>query len=416
MRVPRAARRRRRRRWNARHHPYPQRRMRDAEDRGLRRRRDSSCLRAEGRLLHAREPGDRAQAVCRHPDAGGERRGSDDDHDLRAVGARGHDQRRSHLSRPDWPDRPRRAAGRWPDADRGDGARGVDLQRSSGVAAPGRRVALRARPAPAGPLRHQGIRSRSSPAKHRGVHPLPRLEPRLRDPLGQHLLHALRRPEPAGADPGRLLCRQRPQQHRHGRRRRHRQLAGNGHRAHDRRLRVLHLRVGQLAARHQQPDHGQPLAARVVAQRRDLQGHPAGRSKGPPAPAVDERHRGEHPAVQLEDASDDAPDDVALVAGRRRHGLLLCLRPEHGRRDRRLSAAHWPGGDVAPLGFRVLAVSRALRFDDRHHRRAGRLPDPESAHRQHRPGLAVLGPERLGHAPVRSQPLSGSAGPAQRDP
>ena len=60
------------------------------------------------------------------------------------------------------------------------------------------RGALRPRPAPARPAGHQGLRPRPLAAqRHRG-RALPRLEPRLRHPLGQHVLHALRRPARRG--------------------------------------------------------------------------------------------------------------------------------------------------------------------------------------------------------------------------
>ena len=67
-----------------------------------------------------------------------------------------------------------------------------------------RRASLRPRPAPAGTGRHQGNRPRAAPVQRRDLHPAAGVEPRLRDPLGQHVAVALRpdRAAGVGGDPG----------------------------------------------------------------------------------------------------------------------------------------------------------------------------------------------------------------------
>ena len=62
---------------------------------------------------------------------------------------------------------------------------------------------LRPRPAPARPRRPQGLRPRPLAAQRDGRRAVPGLEPRLGHPVGQHLVHALRRSARAGAHPGR---------------------------------------------------------------------------------------------------------------------------------------------------------------------------------------------------------------------
>ncbi len=76
-----------------------------------------------------------------------------------------------------------------------------DVPRPPGMGRERRRVALRPRPAPARPDGHQGVRPRPLAAQRDGDRALPRLQPGLRHPVGQHVLHALRRPARVGADP-----------------------------------------------------------------------------------------------------------------------------------------------------------------------------------------------------------------------
>ena len=62
-----------------------------------------------------------------------------------------------------------------------------------------RRGAVRARRKPPRPARHQGPRPRSLAAQRHHRHPVPGLQPRLGHPVGQHLVHALRRSARAGS-------------------------------------------------------------------------------------------------------------------------------------------------------------------------------------------------------------------------
>ena len=85
----------------------------------------------------------------------------------------------------------------------------VHLPRAGRVRAGGGRGVLRARGAPERPHELRGPRRRHVPAQHRGHRAVPRLEPGLRRALGQHLPHALRRPEGARARAGQAALRRR---------------------------------------------------------------------------------------------------------------------------------------------------------------------------------------------------------------
>ena len=109
-------------------------------------------------------------------------------------------------------------------------------------------------------------------------------------------------------------------------------------------------------------------------------------------------------AAPVEDAGAGALD-VALVRGRRRRRLLLRLRPEPRPRGRRLPAADRRGADDAALGLRPLAEPAALRDAAAEPRRGGRLPLAADPVRQHRAGLVLLAGERVGLAPLRPRAL-----------
>ena len=74
-----------------------------------------------------------------------------------------------------------------------------------------RRIPLRPRPDAARHHRHQGIRPRPLAAQHQHRRSLPRLLARLRHPVGQHLLHPLRRSTPLRRHPARQPLRRRRQ-------------------------------------------------------------------------------------------------------------------------------------------------------------------------------------------------------------
>ena len=76
---------------------------------------------------------------------------------------------------------------------------------------PARRVPLWPRPDAAWHHRHQGIRPRPLAAQHQHRRALPRLLARLRHPLGQHLLHPLRRSASLRCHPARQSLRRRRQ-------------------------------------------------------------------------------------------------------------------------------------------------------------------------------------------------------------
>ena len=67
-----------------------------------------------------------------------------------------------------------------------------DASRAPAVGAERRRAPLRPGPAPAGAARHQGHRPGAAPVQRRDLHPAAGVEPRLRDPVGQHVADALR--------------------------------------------------------------------------------------------------------------------------------------------------------------------------------------------------------------------------------
>ncbi len=79
----------------------------------------------------------------------------------------------------------------------------VDVSRAAAMAARLRRVAVRPGPAPGRQARHQGLRPRPLAAQHGRRDSVSRLEPRVRDPLGQHVVHQVRRHAPLRADSGR---------------------------------------------------------------------------------------------------------------------------------------------------------------------------------------------------------------------
>ena len=110
--------------------------------------------------------------------------------------------------------------------------------------------------------------------------------------------------------------------------------------------------------------------------------------------------------------------DLALVGGRRRHRLLLRLRPRAGPRRRRLPARHRAGADAPALGAGALAEPAALRNLEAEPRRRRRFPQARHPLRQHRAGLVLLEGERLGLARVRSGalPRSGQVDPRRPRP
>ena len=172
-------------------------RRRAPEAGGLRRRRRPRRLREERVVLRAQEPGRAAEEVRGahvRLRPGGRRR---DALHGEAQGARrsGHGPGVVPRRRAARPCSEESAA----DAHAGDRAGREHAARAAGVGAGRRRGALRPRREPARPPRPQGLRPRPLAAQRHHRRSLPGLEPRLGRPLGQHLVHALRRPARAGS-------------------------------------------------------------------------------------------------------------------------------------------------------------------------------------------------------------------------
>ena len=206
----------------------------------------------------------------------------------------------------------------------------ADASRPPAVGAPRWRAPLRPGPAPARAARHQGHRPRSAPVQQRDLHSAAGVEPRLRDPVGQHLALALRHgpSRPAWQEiPGTAS----------GARRLDRDWSGlTATVAGDYQLRtysagdievdagdhpvIEHWRQGWLPSEdvaHLSLRTGESVPVRFAGRRTS-----ASRSR------VSRRSRRSPPAT-----------DVALVRGRRRRRLLLRLRAGARRRRRRLPAA-----------------------------------------------------------------------------
>ncbi len=181
-----------RRHRRRRQHPGSEHRQRTAEDRGLHREHHPRRLCDQRHVLHAVDAHHGREAVRAHAVSGDDRGRPDDGHHGEGSGARRHDDRRRDVSGSVGADHPGREGCRRTDAHGGHHQRRADHQRAPGVAAPERRVAVRPGPAPARPAGHQGHRPRSAPVQHRGVHPVPGLEPGIRRPVGQHVLLAVR--------------------------------------------------------------------------------------------------------------------------------------------------------------------------------------------------------------------------------
>ena len=372
-------------------------------------------------------------------------RGTGDSRHAEDEGPGGPRDRRDRVPRRAGRSGARRAGRRSVSRARGRAGR-ADVPRAAAVDRKRRRVALRSRTATAGPSRPQGLRPRPLAAQRDRDRALPRLQPRLRHPLGQPVLHALRRPAALGAHPAR------PPARRDGPARRpHRLLLrgggfrdarGDARRPGDRDRRARRREAAE-------PAHP-PLAAAGGGDRRSLGGRRRGdRDRRPPLPAPLERrhpHVGGRPpggrplapglapldrprpraaregpahgqgrvvqgpgdgdgAAPVEAAGEGALD-VAVVRGGGRRRLLLRLRAGPRPRGRRLPEADRRGADDAALGLRPLAEPAALRDAATEPRRGGRLPLAPHPVRQHRAGLVLLAGERLGLAPLRSRRAS----------
>ena len=249
------------------------------EDRDLRGQRGARRVCEERLLLHPREPHRRGQEVRTRDGHHHDRGRSDQAHHPAADRSGRHRDRRGDLPRSRRTDHPGREVRRRTHPDRGDGARRGHDQRAPRVDARRRRIALRFGPAPARPAQHQGHRPGSAPVQHRGLHPLSGVEPRLRHPVGQHLVHAVRGSVECRALAGRVraVC------HRRRSRRRQRELGlgelvGHGHPHGDRRPHLPHLLVGHRPAFGEQPGGHRSLPPGLAAERghrpREADGRP----------------------------------------------------------------------------------------------------------------------------------------------
>ena len=320
-----------------------------------------------------------------------------------------------------------------------------------------RRVAVRARRKPPRPAEHQGPRPRSLAAQRHHRHPVPGLQPRLGHPVGQHLVHALRRPARAGADPGRTSVRRPRQARRLHRARTTRALTSRSWSAsasivsstsrcparrrgptassspacprartpacagrassspksrattRSRRSRTAASRCGSTTS------WSSTTGARAGCRGRTWPGCGWRRSAAPRSRSSGARTRtwrrcsccGSRRPPTL------VGDDVAVVGGRRRHRLHLRLRPGAGSGRRRLPSRHRAGADDPALGAGAVAKPAALRDSEGEPRRRRRLPQARHPLRQHRAGLVLLEGRQLGLARVRpgALPRSGQVDP-----
>ena len=393
----------------------------------------------------AAEPGGRWPAL-----RSGERapqRGCGGDHarQLDAAGPGRQGERRGLLSRRRGKAAPRRAGG-WSQPRAGRGSGRAHLPRAPAVARERRRDAARPRPAPAWSGRPEGLRPRPVAAQRLGGGALPGLEPRLRHPLGQHLLHPLRRRTALAGDPGDAAARRSGPARRPDRQLQRgdgvREVLGHASRLEDRfqdrgryqarepadpprtaargtceralgglpRPRDERRSPAALLLERQHQDLGRraagdgPLAAGLAALVRPREGRSRERTAPSGEGRVVEGPGHGDPAARLEDPFGGAHDG-AVVGGRRRRRLLLRPRARDRPRGRGLPQADRRRADDAALGLRPLAEPPALRDPAAEHRCRRRLPLAEDPVRHDRAGLVLLARERLGLAPVRQVAL-----------
>ena len=329
--------------------------------------------------------------------------------------------------------------------------------RAARVARPRRRGALRSRREPARSPEPEGIRPRPLAAQRHHRDSLPGFEPRLGHPVGQHLLHPIRRSARARADPGRAPLRRQRQA-----RRPHRVvlpaarisstwLASAWTAASTSRCRAKRRNptsssspacpkappacAGRARSSRKSPATTPSRPSRTTASssgstigwsstiggKAGCPGRTWPRCGSKPSAATRSgssgsriRGNGDGAAAVENRQPPRSPVDLALVRSRRRHRLLLRLRSRTGQGRRGLPAHHRAGADDPALGAGALAKPAALRDGESQPRRRGWFPLPRHPLRQHRAGLVLLERRQLGLARVRQAraspiPMGGSA-------
>ena len=177
---------------------------RNAEGRGLYRRRHPDRVCARPCVLRPRVAGRRAEALRRRHVVGCHDAGGSDGENGHAARARLARHRRCPVPRL------RRPA----DSHRGDtepepraGAGRTHVPRAPAVALERNGIPVRPRPATARPHGHQGLRRRSLAIQRQRRRPGAGVEPRIRAVVGQHVADTIRRPACAGSDAARRVAR-----------------------------------------------------------------------------------------------------------------------------------------------------------------------------------------------------------------
>ena len=258
------------------------------------------------------------------------------------------------------------------------------------------RVAVRARPAPGGQARHQGLRPRSVAAQHGRRDPVPGVEPRLRHPLGQHVVHEVRRHPAVRAD-----RRDQSRRRIRGPAPAARSRAGHRRLSVPDLLRISTSRSGSTGG-----------CASITGSRTGRPRTTSSRCTSRPASRYPIKIVVAAPARRCASKWKTPPPrrgHLAVVRGRRGDRLLLRLRPRARSRSSPATATLTGQASMLPhWAFGFWQSKNKYNTPGRSAEHARGVPPPPDPDRQHRAGLAVLEAGPVGHARVRRVALSRS--------